>query len=368
MIDVFEIREKRKANPLAAASPEDFASSKVAEVDASVIIADPTISLYCVDHVARQAWFVQVPEGSDITAAPFMYQAQYDHAKRLLAVPYDLFHHIAADMTLRDPLVFIHSTGRAGSTLMSKAFAELGAVTSLSEPDVFTQALALRSAGVPDNEIRDLLTSATRILFNHAFTRGSRLNVVKFRGLCIELGDLLFASFPESGNLFVYRDLAPFLRSWARAFSLEDLPTRDRRDFIEFFAQLMPILAEELRHRAEIAGIELWCLVWLSIMHAYVRLTGTGLPMLAVRYEELVADPPRVFGTILTYLGLPGDWVQRAFGAFDRDSQAGSPLSREEAARRRATVDDHQWELVRDLVGRYPFACGDISSKSFEVP
>jgi hypothetical protein len=368
VIDLLEIREKRKANPLYLASPDDFTSSKIGEVDLSTVATDPTISLYSLDHAARWAWFVQVPEGTDITAAAFMYAAQYDHAQRLLSVPYDVLHRIASDINLRDPLVFIHSTGRAGSTLVSKAFEEMGAVTSLSEPDVYTQAVALRSRGVPDGEIRDLLASATRILFNPAFTRGSKLNVVKFRSMCIQLGDLLFESFPHAGNLFLYRDLAPFIRSWVRALPFDELPSAVRRDVIAISAPLMPLLAEELRHRTDISGIERNCLSWLSIMQAHDRLARDGIPMLPVRYEDLAADSTRVFRTILDYLGLPPERAQGALRAFERDSQAGSVLSREEVARRDLTIDDRQWEMVRDLVRRYPLAGGVIPSKSVEIP
>jgi hypothetical protein len=368
MVDLLEVREKRKANPLYVVSPDDFASAKLGEVDPAVVVSDPTVSLYCLDHAARRVWFVQVPEGTDITAAAFMYVAQYDYAQRLLAVPYDVLHRIAADMNLRDPLVFIYSTGRAGSTLVSKAFEEMGAVTSLSEPDVYTQAVALRSSGVPDDEIRDVLASATRILFNPTFTRGSTLNVVKFRSMCIQLGDLLFESFPQAGNLFLYRDLAPFIRSWGRALPFDDLPSEVRRDIMAVSAPLMPLLAEELRHRTDISGIERNCLSWLSVMQACDRLVRRGIPMLAVRYEDLAADPTHGLETIVRYLGLPTDQVQSALIAFGRDSQAGSPLSREEVAHRNVTIDDRQWELVRNRVRRYPLPDGVSSSSSVEVP
>jgi hypothetical protein len=136
MIDVLEIRGKRRVNPIGMVSPDDFNVSMVGVVDASVVVTDPTVTLYCLDHATRCAWFVQVPKGTEITAAPFMYVAQYEHAQCLLSVPYDVFHRVAADVDLRNPLVFVHSTGRAGSTLVSKAVGEMGAVTSLSEPDV----------------------------------------------------------------------------------------------------------------------------------------------------------------------------------------------------------------------------------------
>jgi len=207
VIDVLAIQEKRKTFALAMASADDFACSKIGEADPSVVVMDPTISLYCLDHAARRVLFVQVPEGVDVTSPPFFYLAQYEHAVRLLTMPYEVFHHVASGVELSAPLVFIHSTGRAGSTLLSKAFAEMASVTSLSEPDIYTQATALRLSGGDADEIQALLKSATKILFNPAFTHESSFHVVKFRSFVIEVGDLLHRAFPGAANLFLYRDL-----------------------------------------------------------------------------------------------------------------------------------------------------------------
>jgi hypothetical protein len=75
MIDVLEIREKRQGSPIGKVSPDDFAASKVGVADASLLLVDPTVSLYCADHAARRALFVQVLTGTDIPAAPFLYTA-----------------------------------------------------------------------------------------------------------------------------------------------------------------------------------------------------------------------------------------------------------------------------------------------------
>lgn len=179
MIDVLEIVEKRKEHPFTTASVDDFVCREVGKTDLSLLVDDPTVSLYCFDDAARRALFVQVPENVDITAGPFLYMEQYDHAQRILMVPYSVFLHVAAGIKPRVPLVLIHSTGRAGSTLISKAFGEMESVTSLSEPDVYTQAVAMRLSGGRDTEVRDLLVGATQLLFKPAFTRGSSLNVVR---------------------------------------------------------------------------------------------------------------------------------------------------------------------------------------------
>jgi hypothetical protein len=367
MIDVLEIQEKQKPHPLGIASPDDFSYRKVGEADPSVIVTDPTISLYCLDHASRRAFFVQVPEDIDVTAPPFLYMAQYDHASRLLSVPYELFHRVAADVDMRAPLVLIHSTGRAGSTLMSRAFAEMASVTSLSEPDVYTQAVAMRLSG-DDDEIPDLLASATRILLNPAFTCGSSLNVIKFRSQCMEVADLLYDSFPHAGNLFLYRDLNAYLQSSLRAFAIDELPPEAVHQVASFLAATSPLLTDELQQRADLDGIAIPCLIWLSAVHAYARMHQRGMPMLAVRYEELIADPRSTLATILAYLGLPIDEVDSALRAFARDSQAGSPLSREEAASRTGEIDAHRWDVVRDLLRRYPIVGAELPAAALATP
>ncbi|HEX6508899.1 MAG TPA: hypothetical protein VF221_14825 [Chloroflexota bacterium] len=110
------------------------------------------------------------------------------------------------------------------------------------------------------------------------------------------------------------------------------------------------------------------CLVWLSAIHAYMRLHEEGVPMLAVRYEDLTSDPSRVLATILAYVGMSADMAKDALPAFERDSQAGSPISREDASWHTGEIDERQWEWVRDLVRRYPITGGEIPTTSATVP
>jgi hypothetical protein len=368
MIDVLEIEEKRKSPPVRPASPDDFAYRSAGRANPSVVVTDPTVSLYCLEPEARQALFVQVPEGVDLTAAPFMYLDQYEHAQRLFAVPYDTLHQLAAGIDLPAQLVFIYSTGRAGSTLLSKALGEIETVTSLSEPDVYTQAVALRQAEGQDDELRDLLASATRILFKPALTQGSAFNAVKFRSPGIEIADLLSAAFPGARNIFLYRDLAAYVRSATRAFGFDEIPPDARPAVASGLATQMPLLAEELRYRPDLSGTELVSFFWLSAVHAYARLRSDGMSILPVRYADMVADPPRTLDTILTYLAVPAGTVPAALRAFERDSQAGSFLSREEASRRPGTITDEQWESVRNLLDRYPIPPDTLPPESTAIP
>ncbi|HZU14725.1 MAG TPA: sulfotransferase [Chloroflexota bacterium] len=368
MIDVFEIEARHKDHVVANASPGDFSVRAAGGADPSTVITDPSVSLYCFDHAAGRALFVRVPQGVDVTAAPFLYMAQYENARQVLSVPYETFHRIAAGLEAPGSLVFIYTTGRAGSTLLSKAFQEMGAATSLSEPDVYSQAVAWRLAGEDGHEIQSLLHSATKILFHRGAAGRSSINVVKFRSYCVQIGDLLTRAFPGAGSLFLYRDLAATIRSYSRLFGHFDARSRqDRRD-LGALASMCPLLARELESRDFVAEIEVITLMCLSTLHGYARLHEQGVPILPVRYEELRADPTGMLTKIFTYLRLPNDEVERALRAFARDSQAGSPLAREELAGHASDIDRRSWELVDELVRRYPIGRVPIPAATFSSP
>ena len=99
-------------------------------------------TLYCLDFENRQAVFVETPPEYNLSRAPFLYQAQYELASRLVQIPFETLHRLAAEVVI-DPtrLILIYSVGRCGSTLVSHAFNALEGVESISEPDVFTQML-----------------------------------------------------------------------------------------------------------------------------------------------------------------------------------------------------------------------------------
>ena len=123
------------------------------------------LSPYCLDYLNRHMIFAETPPEIELSARPFYYQAQYEAATRLIAIPYDRVHEIAARAHGRaaNP-VFIFSVGRCGSTLMSKMFGRLDATYSLSEPDVFTAINYLHGEGrLIENEAIQLLASTVRV-------------------------------------------------------------------------------------------------------------------------------------------------------------------------------------------------------------
>lgn len=336
---ILEILEKVIPAELYPSLPQNFVFREGESVPAHIIVENPNVSLYCLDDANRRALFVETPLGIDLEQAPFYYMAQYDHAQRLIAVPYETFHHLADEIISGD-LIIIHSTGRCGSTLISQAFAEVDGVRSLSEPDIFTQIHFMRFLDRSrDDEYRRLLRSCTRLYSLRAPTLA-----LKFRAMCIQVGDLLYEAFPDAKNLFLYRNA----ETWARSMGVEFRPLEDRRqpvaEFPIYRRSMAPLSLDFAARRGREANpVELAALAWLSLVERYVALYDSGIPFLAVRFEDIRAQPRRVLAAIFDYCGLRGASVERAYAVFARDSQEGtvySQASRQEQPRIPLTEDE----------------------------
>jgi len=108
-------------------------------VDAGEILTNERISLYAFDFDTSRVVFVETASPSELSMAPFFYQAQYENAVRILTLPFDVMIGLAQSVALPDTqLLFIHSTGRCGSTLAGGLLAQVPGVTNLSEPDTLT--------------------------------------------------------------------------------------------------------------------------------------------------------------------------------------------------------------------------------------
>lgn len=246
-------------------------------------------------------------------------------------MPYDTLIELGKEVAGSEKqLVFVHSVGRSGSTLMSKAFQEIDTVLSLSEPDIYTQVVGLRDT-MPDERLKALLKASTQLLFKPSFARDSQYWVLKLRSFCIEIADLLSETFPTSKSLFLYRNLDNYITSGARAFRIFDPGSTEwmsgedpnRPKYIPL------LLGDPERKYNSYNPIEFITLMWLSVMDKYLQLRRQGINMEAVKYEDLVRNPEGTMRLLLNNLGFSNTDVQKALLAFTKDSQAGSVLSRE---------------------------------------
>ena len=260
-------------------------------------------------------------------------------------------------------MIFIHSTGRCGSTLISQALATVEGLRSLSEPDIYTQIHAMRFADRGrDAEYQRLLTSATRFYASHAPT-----TAIKFRAMCISIGDLLCAAFPDAKNLFLYRNA----EAWARSMNLQRRPPEQRRvplpqqDIPAHWMGIAPLLIPfGEQHGRTPTSNELTALGWLSLLAQYLTLYEAGRPFLAVRYEDIIAQPQAVLAAIFAYCGLNAD-LDRAYAVFGKDSQAGTEWSQENRQQRVLyPLEDEDYAQYRAVLAEHPL----IRSAAFIAP
>lgn len=332
--------------------PSNFVLADGGPVPAGTVL-EPGYDLYCLDDAARRALFVSVPPGTDLTAAPFCYLAQYRAAQHVVAVPYEELHGLADG--LPDPaLVLLYSVGRCGSTLLSRGFTAVPGVRSLSEPDVLSDVAMLRHWDPSrEDEYAALVRSCLRLL-----GRSAPVLAVKPRGGAVGIADLVQRQFPAVRNLFLYRHAERWMESMHAGFtpSLPDdaaMPT-----FLRYLLSQAPLLATFAQRAGRQPHLsETYALTWLSMMDRYVRLRDAGVPFLPLRYEELTAAPRETLTAVLDWCGLPTGAVGEVLATFATDSQEGTGLSR--AARAETTaalppLDEEDYALARAILADHP--------------
>ena len=368
------ILRKTKDDELTLAAPTNFELQPAGDIDPGVVVRDPRVSLYCVDPELPQALFVRTPEIIDPSGISFFYVEQYRQCQEVIVLSLEDMHRVAADVPFDSGrLIFLHSTGRCGSTLLSKAFGALSDVRSFSEPDFLTKVTNLRAHdGTRDSAIGDLCESAVRLQGKPLNGVSGSYTVFKFRSQVMELADLLWERFPESHALFLYRDALTWLDSFLRSL-LRDLEFTDEvnRSWEEWLSRCHPVLKEYHRPEKPMSPACLWTLGWVSSVERYLELLDKGMPSLAVRFEDLKREPLFVFRAILDHLGFNTEALlrqgseqhARILAAFNVDSQAGTRIEKK-AMRDAPGTPEHYLQEAREVLKTRP----RILRSDFRVP
>ncbi len=371
---ILKIQERHLQTPGVLASLADFTCTEGDQVDPRVVIDNPDVSLYCFDDASKQAIFAQLPSGTDLTKAAFVYLAQGEQAERLIAVPYDAFLGLAAELPKVENLIPIYTTGRSGSTLISHILNELDTVISLSEPDVASQFAHLRGKDRSrDVELAKLLDSTLRFLFkpNGYKNRSATTYALKFRSEGVQVMDLYASTFPKAKGLFSYRDAVGCVASFYRLFIKYGVPEREPlSEWTGFFLQQCAKDAADLRFylgegNEDIPLAKALALWWLFSMEAYLTQYERGVRALIVRYDDLNTHREETLRAVFTYCGLPASGVEKALRAFERDAQAGTGLARAYPKQGNALrLSDQQVADVYEVLERHPV----INTPDFVLP
>lgn len=292
------------------ASLEDFAWSHGRQLPSQEFAAllhesHGAVLPYCVDGAARAVIFARC-DPTWLGKSTFMYQAQRRHATCLYAVPFAELIRLVDRETIKTPawsaqVMLVQSTGRCGSTLLSKLLDCVGSVVSLSEPDVYLSLLGwlmLGKAALPKHELHALLRAFTYCL---TLYRPGQPLAIKFRAQQLAQSGDFKAAMPLVRQIYLYRNgldtvdsygMAFFnsrLTRWVRYFRLDVFfiyRTGPLRRYFEWFIPLYnteiypPAVVQPLGYVGFIA------LSWLCNMQAAL---------------DAVEKNPTVFDAILTY-------------------------------------------------------------------
>lgn len=347
----YDILRKRKRHLTFHAAVEDFRLRYLGTVDGQQLFDDRT-SLYCLDQRRRRVIFVQTRDSREelIEQEPFLYHAQFKQAVYVFAITYDQFFELARSIRLNPstPIMFIYSVGRCGSTLLSNALKTIKGVHCVSEPDVFTQLMASRDQYSKD-EFRRLCDSAMRFTF-YLRDPEVRCYAIKFRNFVVQIADELDQLYPQSRNIFVYRNMIEWARSYARAFRVFSFRTSVAMLALQHvWPNYVPLLRRmEPRWVLGYSNAEYLTILWLSVVTRYLKLVRSGMSFLKIRYRDLKNHPERTLTRLFSYVNLPLTEIDTCLAAFEKDSQQGTMLDRRalDRSKRLELTDKHIDEML----------------------
>jgi hypothetical protein len=262
------------------------------------------------------------------------------NAIRYLSVPYATFLELAQVMPDPAPkLLFVWSTGRCGSTLMSQLLHTHGKVAaSLSEPPAIATLHRLSHPSVVNRDDSSTWIRAVLKMLFKSWTSQDELICVKPHPVAIEAVPLLKRAAPQVKHCFLYRDSAPNVESWHSLLNSSDtvnpgdrcLPpgkhlqaTRcepDQRwtDTLRTPAGYFSIVPPELRDpfaspdylSPKLKPKAHLHVFYCAIMHHAIRWIKAGILEKTFKYEQLVADPHAVLASLLNFAGMPFEQVR----------------------------------------------------------
>lgn len=336
----YDIIARAKPRTTSVSGAADFTLGPAQEVDATIVTKDAAFSFYCFDFEREVGLFVELPPDYDLSKAAFVYNAQFDQARSVVAVSFGTMFALARGLPLPENLVVLHSTGRCGSTLASRILTRVSNVWSISEPDALTN-LVLQSEHISTSDMPRLIDAAIRFICIPATLAGVETVVIKPRSEQVFLIGAMAQALPEIRNVFMYRDVVGYVNSLFRMIQRvagdPDVLTNDAlRDDIWFFSTANGTVraAEDFkRTRPEgLDNLELIVMGWLLRMRAYQDAVAAGVSVAPLEYEALNKNRRIETERLLGACGLDAGQADLAMAAFDQDAHAGSQTGNAGAA------------------------------------
>ena len=322
-ITTYDVRGRTKRHAIAAASIADFDLAPGMRMhDPGFLVETATVLPYCIDPARGMVVLVELPSVTELASVPFLYDAQYRGAVHVHTITIEGFVALTAGLAPQAKAIFLHSTGRCGSTLLARALGEVAGVTMLSEPDVFSQlAMAGRlPEGAARAEFEALYAGFLRFFLRN---RTGRV-VFKFRGVVCEHAEYLASALPGSVSVFLYRDAVAVTRSYARLINRPLSMWQLSEGQCRAWSRFAPLVAQL---DSPINGYDLIAALWAGPVLQYLNTWPAGIWHGAIDYADLLADPCRIGGAMLGDLRQGAAPVAFPAHVFATHSQADSHLA-----------------------------------------
>ncbi|CAB9521325.1 Sulfotransferase domain [Seminavis robusta] len=338
-------------------------------------------SLYAVDCVEHWLYFVFTkPEDVEsVYRAPFLYGGQQMNADKLIRCPVETAQDIVSQRVVKSinlpRLSFIFGVPRSGTTLLCKIVHAAGAyfqndlrIVSLSEPDVLSELVRVRSpGGSNDDLIVDYLelmlpwicrgldgASLIPLLQGDAQKDPPTVFVIKPRSEVSHIIDLIQRAYSRLvAGKWIQHDTAertiPCIVSLRQCSgvvkSMAKLMSRDiqqamaltlEEGTVEDLKRQIPVLARQYSQQDEmdetvVSGIEIVTGMWCSCVESCEKYVANHSSV-TVQYDEWSRDPRNHIDTMLRHLKCTitetdEALIEACLKAMDEDSQAGTNMS-----------------------------------------
>lgn len=355
---VFDIWYKAKREPFHLLGRRNFIATHRTFEHPNYVLAH-NVSLLAVGM--DQATFVEVPSDYDIydcRKSPFIYLGQFKHAVRVITMPISSFIRCAEE--LGDPkmkVIWLHSTGRCGSTAMSQVFESLPNCCTVSEPMCLFVARNEAALRLPTKQFRQYITSDIYYKMSQASTRlmakpnahnPDILFIKNFTLAGVMEVQEIEKYFPDHTNLYLYRGcedtVQSYLRSLNNHFLLNLVMKMRSHAFLRYIIRTPKILIKTLAN-PEIVDMS----PWLTDIDNQLSMTSFGLLVVqwscfckhytqlvrahnskvrAIRYEDIVNHKDATLIKLFQFCGISLDYVEVAKKSLEADSQEGTLLSK----------------------------------------
>jgi hypothetical protein len=350
------IKEICRDHPIGIVSPSDFQYDVCGTIGLAEVWKNPRYSLYCFDPANQAVLFVESGDPAATDRAAFYYQGQVENAVGLVSMSLDEFHRAGDFVTLPDEkLIFIHSVGRCGSTLISKVLQAVPTVHSLSEPDDLSQLVFFRTGGIFGDEwMRRFIESSVNWRCKPRIGDPAQFVALKPRSEIMVLADLMGELFPAARHFFLYRNAIAWMRTIYRCFTRDIYDEEANLVMESGWAKTLPLVRDLRREGSPMNPIQIRILGWATCMEAYLGLASSDVPSCACRFEDLLADPVGMLRQFFEFCGIGDvDWGA-IHSVLDRDALEGTIYDREERSKQTKEMTAEVLQDIYDVTASRP--------------